>query len=68
MVNVLESTLEWTYVGEDLVDSGIGSHTACFSLDPDTIRLLWGGGGRGVGKVGEKVEGNSSQEGSKIPT
>jgi hypothetical protein len=30
--NVFESTLEWTY-GEVIVNSGIGSHTPCFSLD-----------------------------------
>jgi hypothetical protein len=29
MVNVLESTLEWTK-GEVMVNSGIGSHTPCF--------------------------------------
>ncbi len=32
MVNVLESTLEGTY-GEVIFNSGIGSHTPCFSLD-----------------------------------
>ncbi len=32
MVNVLESTLEWTS-GEVIGNSGIGSHTPCFSLD-----------------------------------
>jgi hypothetical protein len=31
-VNVLESTLEWTK-GEVIVNSGIGSHEPCFSLD-----------------------------------
>jgi hypothetical protein len=32
MVNVLESTLDWTQ-GEVIIISGIGSHTPCFSLD-----------------------------------
>jgi hypothetical protein len=32
MVNMLESTLEWTK-GEVIVSSGRGSHTPCFSLD-----------------------------------
>jgi hypothetical protein len=33
MVNVLESTLEWT-LGELIIDTGIHrSHTPCFSLD-----------------------------------
>jgi hypothetical protein len=32
MVNVLESTLEWTQ-GEVTLRSGIGSNTPCFSLD-----------------------------------
>ncbi len=32
MVNVLESTPEWTK-GEVIVSSGRGSHTPCFSLD-----------------------------------
>ncbi len=32
MVIVLESTLEWT-LGEVIVNSGIGSHIPCFSLD-----------------------------------
>jgi hypothetical protein len=35
MVNVL-STLEWTK-GEVIVNSGIGSHTPCFSLDSASI-------------------------------
>ncbi len=36
-VNVLESTLEWTY-GEVRVNSGIGFHTPCFSLDSASVR------------------------------
>jgi hypothetical protein len=32
MVNVLESTLEWTQ-GEVIVNSDIGSHALCLSLD-----------------------------------
>jgi hypothetical protein len=48
MVNVLESTLEWTE-GEVIVNSGIGSHTPCFSLDSASgsyisLVLLRGGG------------------------
>ncbi len=33
MVNVLEPTEESTYMGEVIVNSGIGFHTLCFSLD-----------------------------------
>jgi hypothetical protein len=32
MINVLESSLAWT-LGEVIVNSGIGSHTPCFSSD-----------------------------------
>ncbi len=32
IVDVLESTLEWTY-GEVIVNSSIGSQIPCFSLD-----------------------------------
>jgi hypothetical protein len=48
MVNELESTLEWTQ-GEEIVNSGIGSHTPCFlwirhqsSAVPVTAALLQG--------------------------
>jgi hypothetical protein len=36
MVNVLESTLEWKK-GEFIVNSGIGSHTPCFSFDAASV-------------------------------
>jgi hypothetical protein len=36
MVNVLYSTLEWTK-GEVIVNSGIGSHTTCFSLGSASV-------------------------------
>jgi hypothetical protein len=32
MVNVFGSTPEWT-LDDVIVNSGVGSHTACFSLD-----------------------------------
>jgi hypothetical protein len=41
MVNELESTLEWIY-GEVIVNSGIGSHTPCFSLNSASDEyFLW---------------------------
>jgi hypothetical protein len=39
MVNVLESTLE-SKKGEFIFNSGIGSHTPCFSLGP-CICISW---------------------------
>jgi hypothetical protein len=36
MVNVLESTLEWTQ-GEAIFNSGKGSYTPCFSLDSASV-------------------------------
>jgi hypothetical protein len=39
LVNVLESTLEWTK-GDVIVNSGIGSHTPCFSLDSAICMLV----------------------------
>jgi hypothetical protein len=41
MVNVLESTLKWTK-GEVIVNSGIGSHTPCFSLDSAADKMSKG--------------------------
>jgi hypothetical protein len=44
MVHVLESTLEWTE-GEDIVNSGVGSHTQCFFFglaSVITLRLTTG--------------------------
>jgi hypothetical protein len=41
MVNELESTLGWIY-GEVIVNSGIGSHTPCFSLNSASDEyFLW---------------------------
>jgi hypothetical protein len=37
MINVLESTLEWT-LGEVIVNAGIGSHAPSFSVD---LVFLW---------------------------
>jgi hypothetical protein len=37
MVKYWKSTLEWTQ-GEVIVNSGMGSHTPCFSLDSASVK------------------------------